>query len=56
LLFAYATLRDLTRSWDVPGRRVVKISRSEVKSLTVLRPLKPAIAQWRDLLRRGENH
>jgi farnesyl-diphosphate farnesyltransferase len=37
LLFAYATLRDLTRSWDVPGRRsVVKISRSEVKSLTVM--------------------
>jgi len=37
LLFAYATLRDLTRSSDTPGRRgVVKISRSEVKSLTVL--------------------
>jgi len=37
LLFAYATLRDLTRSSDAPGRRsVVKISRSEVKSLTVL--------------------
>jgi farnesyl-diphosphate farnesyltransferase len=37
LLFAYATLRDLTRN---PGallrREVVKISRSEVKSLTVL--------------------
>jgi len=37
LLFAYATLRDLTRSSDIPGRRgVVKISRSEVKSLTLL--------------------
>ena len=37
LLFAYATLRDLTRSSDAPGRRAtVKISRSEVKSLTVL--------------------
>jgi farnesyl-diphosphate farnesyltransferase len=37
LLFAYATLRDLTRTSDVPGpRAVVKISRSEVKSLTVL--------------------
>ena len=37
LLFAYATLRDLARSADAPGRReVVKISRSEVKSLTVL--------------------
>jgi len=37
LLFAYATLRDLTRN---PGalvrREVVKISRAEVKSLTVL--------------------
>jgi farnesyl-diphosphate farnesyltransferase len=37
LLFAYATLRDLTRN---PGalvrREVVKISRSEVKSLTAL--------------------
>ncbi len=37
LLFAYATLRDLTRT---PGtlvrREVVKISRSEVKSLTLL--------------------
>ena len=37
LLFAYATLRDLTRH---PGalmrREVVKISRSEVKSLTML--------------------
>ena len=37
LLFAYATLRDLARSSDAPGRRaVVKISRSEVKSLTVV--------------------
>ena len=37
LLFAYATLRDLTRSSDAPARHaVVKISRSEVKSLTVL--------------------
>jgi len=37
LLFAYATLRDLTRSSDAPGHRsVVKISRSEVKSLTLL--------------------
>ena len=37
LLFAYATLRDLTRNSDALVRReVVKISRSEVKSLTVL--------------------
>ena len=37
LLFAYATLRDLARTSDAPGHRaVVKISRSEVKSLTVL--------------------
>jgi farnesyl-diphosphate farnesyltransferase len=37
LLFAYATLRDLTRTPDALARRVVvKISRSEVKSLTVL--------------------
>ena len=37
LLFAYATLRDLTRA-PAPGARqtVVKISRAEVKSLTVL--------------------
>lgn len=36
LLFAYATLRDLTRSPDALEQRVVvKISRSEVKSLTV---------------------
>lgn len=37
LLFAYATLRDLTRAPDAPNRRqVVKISRAEVKSLTLL--------------------
>jgi len=37
LLFAYATLRDLAGSSDAPGHRsVVKISRSEVKSLTLL--------------------
>jgi farnesyl-diphosphate farnesyltransferase len=37
LLFAYATLRDLARSSEAPGHRsVVKISRSEVKSLTLL--------------------
>jgi farnesyl-diphosphate farnesyltransferase len=35
LLFAYATLRDLTRFADTPGS-IVKISRSEVKSLTLL--------------------
>ncbi|HEY4216634.1 MAG TPA: phytoene/squalene synthase family protein [Gemmatimonadaceae bacterium] len=37
LLFAYATLRDLTRAPDALARRtVVKISRAEVKSLTML--------------------
>ena len=37
LLFAYATLRDLAGSSGAPGHRsVVKISRSEVKSLTLL--------------------
>lgn len=37
LLFAYATLRDLTRTPGAIARReVVKISRSEVKSITVL--------------------
>jgi farnesyl-diphosphate farnesyltransferase len=37
LLFAYATLRDLTSTPDALARRVVvKISRSEVKSLTLL--------------------
>jgi farnesyl-diphosphate farnesyltransferase len=37
LLFAYATLRDLTRNPDALARsEVVKISRSEVKSLTLL--------------------
>jgi farnesyl-diphosphate farnesyltransferase len=37
LLFAYATLRDLTRAPGAPTRRnVVKISRREVKSLTAL--------------------
>jgi farnesyl-diphosphate farnesyltransferase len=37
LLFAYATLRDLTRTPDSLARRaVVKISRAEVKSLTLL--------------------
>ncbi len=37
LLFAYATLRDLTRSPSALVRReVVKISRAEVKSLTIL--------------------
>jgi len=37
LLFAYATLRDLTRTPDALARRaVVKISRAEVKSLTLL--------------------
>ncbi len=36
LLFAYATLRDLTRTPDALARRVVvKISRAEVKSLTL---------------------
>jgi farnesyl-diphosphate farnesyltransferase len=37
LLFAYATLRDLTRTPGAIARReVVKISRSEVKSITLL--------------------
>jgi len=37
LLFAYATLRDLTRSPTALARReVVKITRGEVKSLIVL--------------------
>jgi farnesyl-diphosphate farnesyltransferase len=37
LLFAYATLRDLTRLVEHPVRDgVVKISRAEVKSLTIL--------------------
>jgi farnesyl-diphosphate farnesyltransferase len=37
LLFAYATLRDLTRTPSALSRReVVKISRAEVKSLTIL--------------------
>jgi farnesyl-diphosphate farnesyltransferase len=37
LLFAYATLRDLTRKpGALAGKGVVKISRSEVKSLTAL--------------------
>lgn len=37
LLFAYATLRDLTRTPGAIARReVVKISRAEVKSITVL--------------------
>lgn len=37
LLFAYATLRDLTRSPSALARReAVKISRAEVKSLTLL--------------------
>ncbi len=37
LLFAYATLRDLTRTPDAIARRhTVKISRREVKSLTIL--------------------
>jgi len=37
LLFAYATLRDLTRLVENPVRDgVVKISRAEVKSLTIL--------------------
>lgn len=38
LLFARATLRDLTRAWARPTRdeRVVKISRREVRRLTVL--------------------
>ncbi len=37
LLFAYATLRDLTRTPTALVRReVVKISRAEVKSLTLL--------------------
>jgi farnesyl-diphosphate farnesyltransferase len=37
LLFAYATLRDLTANADALARReVVKISRAEVKSLTAL--------------------
>jgi farnesyl-diphosphate farnesyltransferase len=37
LLFAYATLRDLTRTPGAIARRhVIKISRAEVKSITVL--------------------
>jgi farnesyl-diphosphate farnesyltransferase len=38
LLFACATLRDLRRAWGSPalGRAVVKISRGEVKALTIL--------------------
>ena len=38
LLFACATLRDLRRSWGSPaaGGTTVKISRSEVKALTIL--------------------
>jgi farnesyl-diphosphate farnesyltransferase len=37
LLFAYATLRELTRTpGAVAGRRVVKISRAEVKAITLL--------------------
>ncbi|MDB4905401.1 MAG: farnesyl-diphosphate farnesyltransferase [Gemmatimonadetes bacterium] len=37
LLFAYATLRDFTRLAAAPAdRRVVKITRAEVKSLTLL--------------------
>ncbi len=37
LLFAYATLRDLTRNPSAMARRhVVKISRAEVKAITVL--------------------
>ena len=37
LLFAYATLRDLTRTPGAIARReVVKISRGEVKSITLL--------------------
>ena len=37
LLFAYATLRDLTRTPEALARReIVKISRREVKSLTIL--------------------
>lgn len=37
LLFAYATLRDLTRTPDAIARRhTVKISRAEVRSLTIL--------------------
>ncbi len=37
LVFAYATLRELTRTPDALARReVVKISRAEVKTLTVL--------------------
>ena len=37
LLFAYATLRDLTARPDgLAGRQIVKISRREVRSLTVL--------------------
>jgi farnesyl-diphosphate farnesyltransferase len=36
LLFAYATLRELTRDGERPARAVVKISRREVKSITAL--------------------
>ena len=37
MLFAYATLRDLTRYPEaLMQEQVVKISRAEVKSLTVL--------------------
>lgn len=47
LLFAYATLRDLTRTpGALSGRAVVKISRAEVKSLTVLSILGVFSNRW----------
>jgi farnesyl-diphosphate farnesyltransferase len=47
LLFAYATLRDLTRTpGALPGKGVVKISRSEVKSLTALSVLGVFSNRW----------
>jgi farnesyl-diphosphate farnesyltransferase len=47
LLFAYATLRDLTRKpGALAGKGVVKISRSEVKSLTALSMLGVFSNRW----------
>ncbi|MGH7616045.1 MAG: squalene/phytoene synthase family protein, partial [Gemmatimonadaceae bacterium] len=47
LLFAHATLRDLTRiPGALPGRGVVKISRGEVKSLTALSALGVFSNRW----------
>jgi farnesyl-diphosphate farnesyltransferase len=47
LLFAYATLRDLTETpGALAGQRVVKISRAEVKSLTALSMLGVFSNRW----------